>query len=114
MKRLGTGFAMALFVSALVASQAPGQDAKTLLETVSTAMGAGNLKTIEFVGSGVTFTHGQAHERFGPLPRFDVKSYRYTADYSTPGSRIERIRVQGSNPVRGGSPQPVIGEERTL
>jgi glyoxylase-like metal-dependent hydrolase (beta-lactamase superfamily II) len=114
MKRLGTGFAMALFVSVLVSTQAPAPDVKTLLGTVSAAMGASNLKTIEFVGSGLTFTHGQAHERFGPLPRFDVKSYRYTADYTVPGSRIERIRVQGSNPVRGGSPQPVIGEERTL
>src|SRR5262249_27295400 len=78
----------------------------------STAMGAANLKSIEFTGSGHTYTHGQALQRFGPLPRFDLKSMTFTADYMTPGSRVETVRVQGDNPPRGGSPQPIVGENR--
>jgi glyoxylase-like metal-dependent hydrolase (beta-lactamase superfamily II) len=87
-------------------------DAKAVVAAAQTSMGATNLRTIQFSGSGLTFTHGQALVRFGPLPRFTLKSFTYTADYMTPGSRVERVRTQ-LDPPRGGSPQPVIGEERT-
>src|SRR5207253_11090803 len=71
------------------------------------ALPISNLSTIEFTGTGAIYTHGQALSRFGPLPRFDLKSFDYIADYVTPGSRVERVRVQGNNPPRGGGPQPV-------
>lgn len=89
-------------------------DATQVVDAAATNMGATNLKTIEFSGSGFVFRHGQALVRFGPLPRFDLKSFTYVADYVTPGSRVERVRVQGSNPPRGGSPQPLVAEERTI
>ena len=91
-----------------------GLDARTVLRSVEAAMGAANLTSIRFTGRGAVYTHGQALTRFGPLPRFDVTSLTYAADYTVPGSRVERVRVQGANPPRGGGPQPVIGEERTV
>lgn len=115
MKRVTVGLAIGVLASSVLArAQAPAQDARAVLEAVSAAMGGANLRTIEFTGSGVIFRHGQAVLPFDPLPRFDVKSLVYAADYVTPGSRVEMVRVQGSNPVRGGSPQPVIGEEKTV
>jgi glyoxylase-like metal-dependent hydrolase (beta-lactamase superfamily II) len=114
MNRMAIAAAVGLATATLALAQAPAQDVRTVLDAAATTMGATGLKTIEFVGSGAMFTHGQAHVRFGPLPRFDVKSFDYIADYVTPGSRLERVRVQGANPPRGGSPQPVIGEDRAI
>jgi len=114
MKPMALPVAIACLLSAPVFTQAPAPPVAMVLDATQTAMRGANLRTIEFTGSGLTFTIGQAQKRFGPLPRFDVKSFDYVADYGAPGSRVERVRVQGNNPPRGGSPQPVIGEDRTI
>ena len=84
MKRIALSWLVGSFVSSLAWAQA-ATDAKTVLDAARAAMGATNLRTIEFVGSGNVYSHGQAMDRFGPLPRFDVKSLDYVADYLTPG-----------------------------
>jgi glyoxylase-like metal-dependent hydrolase (beta-lactamase superfamily II) len=89
-------------------------DARTVLENAVETMGATNLKTIEFSGSGSQFAHGQPLVPFAELPRFNAKSFNYVADYGTPGSRQEMVRTQALNPPRGGSPQPIVGEARAV
>ncbi|MBV8903636.1 MAG: MBL fold metallo-hydrolase [Acidobacteriia bacterium] len=100
--------------SALVLASAAtnGQpDAKTVLSNVSKAMGADNLKTIQYSGSGADFSLGQAMSPTSPWPRFNNKTYTRTIDFEKPASQLQRVRTQGENPPRGGGGQPLVGEQ---
>ena len=81
---------------ALLCWAAAAQDAKTALEAAAKAMGAGDLKSIEYAGSGASFTLGQNVSPAVPWPRVEVKSYRRAIDYATPASREEITRPQGT------------------
>src|SRR6516225_8215637 len=72
-------------------------DAKSVLNEAAKAMGAMNLRTIEFSGNGSQFVHGQPLLPYNELPRFNAKSFNYVADYATPGSRQEIVRTQALN-----------------
>ena len=87
-------------------------DAKTVIANASKALGAENLKTIEFAGSGLDFVLGQAPRPDAPWPKFNDKTFTRFVDFDAPASRMQRIRTQGENPPRGGGQQPVIGEQR--
>src|SRR5437773_11253164 len=92
----------AMMLATLVSSAAAAQDAKTVVNDASRAMGADNLKTIEYSGSGSDFALGQAYTPAAPWPRFIVKSYARAIDFQTPASRVDRVRMQGEMPPRGG------------
>ena len=77
-------------------------------------MGATNLNSIQYTGDGSVFGFGQAYEPGERWPRFDQRLYRVSANYQTPGMRLEQIRAQGEHPPRGGAAQPVAGEQRTV
>jgi glyoxylase-like metal-dependent hydrolase (beta-lactamase superfamily II) len=77
-------------------------------------MGATNLNSIQFSGSGSVFGFGQAYEPGERWPRFDQRVYNFSANYQTPGMRLEQVRAQGEHPPRGGAAQPVAGEQRTV
>ena len=87
-------------------SWAGGGDAKGIISSASKALGADNLKTIEFSGSGADFVLGQAAGPNVPWPRFNDKTYTRVIDLEAPASRLQRIRTQGENPPRGGGQQP--------
>jgi glyoxylase-like metal-dependent hydrolase (beta-lactamase superfamily II) len=84
------------------------------LQGVANAMGATNLNTIQYEGSGSVLGFGQAYEPGERWPRFDQRLYRVQANYQAPGLRLEQIRAQGEHPPRGGAAQPVAGEQRTV
>ena len=90
------------------------QDAKTTLDAAAAALGATNLKTIEFSGRGFDFMFGQAYEGDAPWPKFSVPSYTVTIDYSIPAIKDDRRRQQIENPPRGGGLQPLVGELRQI
>jgi len=90
------------------------QQASTGLQAVADAMGATNLNSIQYEGSGSVLGFGQAFEPGERWPRFDQRLYRVSANYQTPGLRLEQIRAQGEHPPRGGAAQPVAGEQRTV
>jgi glyoxylase-like metal-dependent hydrolase (beta-lactamase superfamily II) len=92
-------------------SWARAGDAKDVISSASKALGADNLKTIEFSGSGADFVLGQAANPNVPWPRFNDKTYTRVIDLEAPASRLQRIRTQGENPPRGGGQQPVVGEQ---
>ena len=92
-------------------SWARAGDAKDVISSASKALGADNLKTIEFSGSGADFVLGQAAGPNVPWPRFNDKTYTRVIDLEAPASRLQRIRTQGENPPRGGGQQPVVGEQ---
>ena len=95
----------------LFASLAAAQDAKTVIASASKAMGADTLNTVEFSGSGADFAIGQAYNGNSPWPKFIDKTYTRQIDFRVPSTKMDRIRMQGENPPRGGGQQPVRGEQ---
>ena len=93
----------------LFTSAALAQDAKAVIDSASKAMGS--LKSVEYSGSGYDFAIGQNVNPNSPWPKFIDKTYKRTINFETPAFRMERIRLQGENPPRGGGQQPIVGEQ---
>lgn len=87
------------------------QDPSTVISAASAAMGAANLRTIQYSATGFDFALGQAYNPTSPWPKFIDKSYTRAIDFQTPASRVERVRLQGEDPPRGGGQQPIRGEQ---
>jgi glyoxylase-like metal-dependent hydrolase (beta-lactamase superfamily II) len=87
------------------------QDAKSVISSATTALGANTLKTVEFSGSGFDYAIGQAPNPNSPWPKFNDKTYTRAVDLDAPASRMQRIRTQAENPPHGGGQQPIIGEQ---
>jgi glyoxylase-like metal-dependent hydrolase (beta-lactamase superfamily II) len=94
---------------ALVSFSASAQDAKTVIDNASKAMGS--LTTVEYSGSGFDFALGQNANPNLAWPKFIDKTYKRTMNFQNPAYRLERIRMQGENPPRGGGQQPIVGEQ---
>ena len=95
---------------AILAWAAGGQDAASVVSAATKALGSGDLKSIEYSGSGADYVLGQAGNPNVPWPRFVDKTYTRLIDLDAPASRMQRIRMQGENPLRR-RPQPVVGEQ---
>jgi glyoxylase-like metal-dependent hydrolase (beta-lactamase superfamily II) len=98
---------------AIVAFLALASCAKTpqgVVADATQALGAGNLKSIEYTGSGFAYVLGQAPNPSSPWPKFNAKSYTRTIDYEAPGLRQVLVRTQWENPPHGGGNQPIMGE----
>jgi glyoxylase-like metal-dependent hydrolase (beta-lactamase superfamily II) len=78
------------------------------------AMGANELNSIQYSGTGTHYAFGQAYEPGERWPRFEVKTYTVAVDYQTPAMRLEMLRAQGENPPRGGGAQPFAIDQRTI
>ena len=87
------------------------QDPQTVISNASKALGADNLKSIEYSGSGYDFAIGQAPNPNSPWPKFNDKTYTRVVNLDSPASRMQRIRTQAENPPRGGGLQPILGEQ---
>ncbi len=90
------------------------QDARSVLEKAARIMGTANLKSLEYSGSGATYTFGQAATPYERGPRFNYTIYTRLINYETAAIREESIRVEGENPLRGGAEQPLRGEAHSL
>ncbi len=104
---LALGFAAQGFVS-----QAEAQTNR--LAAVADAMGATNLNAIQFKGSGLVFSFGQAYEPGERWPRFIQRVYDASINYQTPAMRVVQVRSQGEHPPRGGGAQAVAADQRTV
>jgi glyoxylase-like metal-dependent hydrolase (beta-lactamase superfamily II) len=89
-----------------------GQDSKAVLDGVSKSMG--DVKSLQYAGSGANFAFGQNVAPGTPWPRFNLKSYTRTVDYDTPAMRDEFVRTQADPAARGGGGIPLVGEQRQL
>ena len=87
------------------------QDTRAVIAEASRAMGVETLNTVEYTATGFDFALGQAYNPSSPWPKFINKSYTRAVDFRTPASKVDRVRMQGENPPRGGGQQPVIGEQ---
>ena len=104
---LVVGIALAIAVSGC--RQQP-----TGVAAAAQAMGATDLKSIEYSGSGSNFAFGQAPSPGEPWPRFEVKTYAVAIDYQAPAMRLDMLRAQGEHPPHGGGGQPFAGDQRTI
>lgn len=91
-----------------------GQSAPASLAAVADAMGARDLKAIEYSGSGYSFAYQQAPGPGEPWPLFVVDTYKVSIDYPTSSMRFESTRAQGEHPPRGGAGQPIAGNSKTI
>jgi len=111
-KKLSLVVALALvLIAAPSAQNAGGASAAGVIAAASKAMGADSLRTIEYSGNGYDFVLGQAYNPSSPWPRFVNPAYKRAIDFQVPSSRVERVRIQGENPPRGGGQQPIRGEQ---
>jgi hypothetical protein len=93
----------------LIVGTVSAQDARSVLQSAAKAMGAANLKTIQYTGAGWDASVGQSYNLTGDWPRFEVTSFARTIDYDAKSLREERTRRQGNYPTYG---RPPLQEER--
>ena len=80
-------------VATAAASVACGPRAGTL-EAANAALGAAQMNSIQFSGTGRWYQFGQAPNPTLPWPQFDVSSYTATVDYAAPAARVQMTRLQ--------------------
>src|SRR5437870_10081195 len=71
---------IAVAVAVLWPMPARAQNARVALDAAAAALGAVNLRSIEFSGRGFDFMFGQAYDGNSPWPRFSVPRYTLTID----------------------------------
>jgi len=81
------------------------------LKKAATALGASNLRSIEYTGSGFDYALGQAYEVDKAWPKFNDKTYTRLVSFEPWATQLKRTRTQFENPARGGGGQPIAGEQ---
>lgn len=102
-----------LALAGLSANLAMAQDASALLQKSSIAMGAANLNSIQFSGTGHVSALGQNLLPTAPWPETTVTAYTRTVDYANKSSREELTRTQNTPPSKGGG-APFGGEQKQV
>jgi glyoxylase-like metal-dependent hydrolase (beta-lactamase superfamily II) len=97
-------------VTVLMAVACARQEPGTL-QAATEALGATELRSIEYSGSGRWFQFGQAPNPTLPWPAFDVSSFTASVSYETPAARVQMVRRQVVEPGRV-RPAPV--EQRPI
>ena len=104
MKRTLTLVIAATAVLALhaAAQQNAAPDAGAVINAVTTAMGTGKLRAVQYTGTGSINPTGQAYTSGGAWPRYTVTKYSMSVDYSVPAMRQELVRIDDAKVPRGG------------
>ena len=76
------------------------------LQAATGALGASDLKSIEYTGTGKWFQFGQAPNPTLPWPEFNVTSFTASVNYDAPAARVQMERIQVVEPNRA-RPAPV-------
>lgn len=92
----------AVVLVALGSMAAAAQDAKAVIANASKAMGADNLKTIQYSASGTESSFGQAFDTHSGWPGFELKTYTRTINFETPAWQIQRVNGEQPADRRGG------------
>ena len=104
------GLLLALILIAAATSMA--QDARTVLRTVSTAMGEDNVRSIQYSGKGWIRPVGQSFNPNDDWPNLDMPGYTRTVDYNARTSIETLTRSQGRNGRRGGGGIPLAADQQ--
>jgi glyoxylase-like metal-dependent hydrolase (beta-lactamase superfamily II) len=90
---LAVGFVLALTLAGC------SQNAGTV-QGAAEALGATDLNSIEYSGTGRWYQFGQAPNPTLPWPQFDVSAYTASIDYQAPAARVQMTRKQTVEPGR--------------
>jgi glyoxylase-like metal-dependent hydrolase (beta-lactamase superfamily II) len=104
---------LATLLATLLTCSAPAalaQDAKTVLNNASKAMGADNLKSLEFTATGWEYTFGQAYNPKSPWGGFEDKTYTRIVNFETPSWHIDRVLAPIPANRRGGGLPPAASQ----
>src|SRR5687768_15478740 len=110
LKKCLTAVVFMVFLSSITIAQ----DARSVIANASRAMGADNVKSIRYSGTGWNAGVGQSFSPTDDWPRFDVTAYTRTIDYDAKTSHEDLTRRQGNNPPQGGGGTPIQGEQRAI
>ena len=91
--------AVLAFSLATAAAAACSKPAGTL-PAAADALKAGEVKSIEYSGTGRWFQFGQAPNATLPWPQFEVSSFTASINYDTPAARVQMTRKQTVDPAR--------------
>src|SRR4030095_14308114 len=105
----GVALAAAVMWSAVWSVSA--QDAQAVIASASKVMGVDGLKTVQYSATGFDFALGEAPNPSSAWPKFVNKTYTRAVNFEAPASKVDRVRVQGENPPRGGGQQPIVGDQ---
>jgi len=97
---------LALTLAIAVSFGSCAREESGTLEAASEALGAADIKSIEFSGTGKWFQFGQAPNPTLPWPAFDVSSFTARINYETPAAQVQMERIQVVEPDRA-RPAPV-------
>ena len=89
---------------------AAGAEATAVLKRASAAMGAADLRTIRYAGSGSAASFGQAYKPGMAWPKLNLSGYARVIDYDKAAFREEIARSR-AEPTGGGA-VPLSGEQR--
>ena len=81
---------------------------RAVISNSSKAMGADNLKTIEFSATGWEYTFGQAVNPNSPWPGYEYRNYTRATDFETRAWRIDRVLADVPPNRRGGGLLPAL------
>lgn len=95
----------------MLAGSAAAQDPRAVLQAAADALGARDIKSLEYTGSGWVAALGQSFTPDEDWPRFEVTGYTRTIDYDNRSSNEEYVRRQGDYAPRGGGGTPLAGEQ---
>jgi len=101
--------AFGIFLALSPASSA-AQDANAILSAAAKTLGADNLRTIQYSGSGSTFVFAQAATPGGPWPRFSMKTYTREIDFGAPASHVQLVRTSVDKRGGGGTGLPIVDQ----
>ena len=99
----------AIALAGWMSSTAAAQDAKAVIANASKAMGADNLTSITFYGSGANFNLGQNNNANMPWPRTNINDYSRSIDFANSLSRATWQTY--AVPVTGGAAALAPGQQ---
>jgi glyoxylase-like metal-dependent hydrolase (beta-lactamase superfamily II) len=108
MTRKSTGLVTLLLV---IPFSLAAQDAKTVLQAASNAMG--DVKSIQYSATGDLYALGQAYSPTSAWPQNNITSYTRTIDYGSRSSKEELTQVEPTPPRMGGA-APFAGEQKQI
>jgi glyoxylase-like metal-dependent hydrolase (beta-lactamase superfamily II) len=99
-------------ILAFVAITGKAQDRKATLDAAAAALGAADLNSIQYSGSGTSNAFGQAYAPGGAWPAFKLTSYNVAINYSTPAMRVDLERTNPDGQIRGGGGLPLLAPQK--
>jgi glyoxylase-like metal-dependent hydrolase (beta-lactamase superfamily II) len=101
---------IALTLAGIVSS---AQQPPTPLQSALAALGATNLRTLQFTATGNSYVLGQPATAADAWPVRPIKSYQVTLDYGSGSMRVEQVLTMPTPQPRGGG-APFNGEQRQV